>query len=53
MLSEDMWRTEALVNSSLSVPGLFMPTAAGRPDSSVCYDLEEVMYERARSVLSF
>lgn len=25
-----------------------MPTAAGRPDSTVCFDLEEMMCERER-----
>lgn len=30
----------------LHCPWTFLPTAAGRPDSAVCYDLEEVMCER-------
>lgn len=37
---------------SLPCPLPFVPTAAGRPDSTVCYDLEEVMCEREGNVLS-
>lgn len=37
---------------SLPCPWPIVPTAAGKPDSTVCYDLEEVMCEREWNVLS-
>lgn len=39
-------RQTASLDSLLSRPWPFVPAAAGRPDSTACYNLEEVMCGR-------